>query len=351
MLYDEIQEHDRSNMFELIRTCAQQIESAWQRAKSRSFARIDEPVDKIVVAGMGGSAIGGELLAGLYLDQLRVPLLVHRDYALPNYINARTLLLVSSYSGDTEETLSALHSAIGRTKNIICISSNGELQKRAVQYKIDFMPVSGGQPPRTALAYMFFSMLAILQYYGLLDEQDDFVEETIALTGLLGQQYIDYANPDNPALSLARELQGRIPIIYGAAEPSSALPIRWRNQLSENAKVLAFSNILPEMNHNDIVGWHPASAFLDRALVIFLLDDELSERMLARIDITRRIVTGQGAASLTLSSKGRSKLARLFSLLVLIDYASFYLAILNGVDPTDISNIDYLKQELAALTM
>ncbi|MBN1464501.1 bifunctional phosphoglucose/phosphomannose isomerase [candidate division KSB1 bacterium] len=347
MLYADIKKYDRDNMFDLILDFPKQIESAWQRARGTSFPLMSS-VDKIVVAGMGGSAIGGELLAGLCLEQMDIPLLVHRDYTAPRFINSRTLVLASSYSGNTEETLSALRSAIGRTKNIIGISSNGELEKLAAEFDFFFLPVPGGQPPRTALGYMFFSMLAILQYYGLLPEQDDSVDEVITLTRALGQHYMDYGNPDNPALSLAHQLYGRIPIIYGAAEPDSALPTRWRNQLSENAKVLAFANVLPEMNHNDIVGWHPASTFLDRVFVIFLLDDAISDRVRTRIEISREIITARGAPSCIISSSGLSKIARLFSLLVLIDYASFYLAILNRVDPTDISNIDYMKRELAA---
>lgn len=347
MLHADIKKYDRFNMFDLIVDFPKQIESAWQRARQISFPAM-QPVDKIIVAGMGGSAIGGELLAGVCFEQMDIPLLVHRDYTLPKFVNARTLVLVSSYSGNTEETLSALRSAIGRSRNIIGISSNGELEKRAAESGFFFLRVPGGQPPRSALGHMFFSMLAILQYYGLMPGQDDAVAETVELASVLGQRYRDYANPDNPALTLAQQLYGRIPIIYGAAEVGAALPTRWRNQLSENAKVLAFANVLPEMNHNDIVGWHPASTFLERTFVVFLLDDTLSNRMRTRIEISREIIAAQGAPSCAVSSSGHSKLARLFSLLVLIDYASFYLAILNKVDPTDVSNIDFLKKELAA---
>lgn len=346
MIKKELFENDPFKMFDLLVHFPQQIQEALLLQPMLPLPDIAASLQQVVVVGMGGSAVGGELLAGLFRDQLDLPLIVNRSYTLPQFVGESTLVIACSYSGDTEETISAVEQADKVGAPVVCISSGGKLAKLSEKRGYGYIQVPGGLPPRCALGYMFFSLLTALQEYGLVAIDAEEMRETLTTLHALVDLYRDYDNPSNPAAALASALLNKIPIIYGADEPNAALPLRWRNQLNENAKVMAFSNVLPEMNHNEIIGWHPAGRF-ESFYVVLLCDDHNSPAMQRRMSITREIISNLNVPVSEIRAVGKSRLCRTFSLLMLADFVSFYLALLNGVDPTEISNIDHLKSELA----
>jgi len=334
-------------MFALLTGFPQQLSKAWEIANNAAIPESREPVNNIVISGMGGSGIGGDILSNYFKNLLEIPVYVNRGYTLPQFVSKNTLLLACSYSGDTEETIQAVESVIKRKPQVVCVSSNGKLQQIARQNGYPLVKVPGGQPPRTALGYMFISLLVTLQKLRIIGDQKEAFDETLALAKQMAAELGDYSQKDNPALDLAAKLVQKTPIIYGAIEPNEALPTRWRNQFSENSKILAFSNLIPEMNHNEIVGWAKPTAILDKVHVIMLRDERNSPRVEFRFETTKEILAKHVMPVTEWPAQGRSRLCRTFSLLLPADFVSFYLAILNDVDPTAIENIVFLKKKLA----
>lgn len=340
---------DRQNMFALLTGFPEQCRRACDIARSAELPAAAPSFDHIVVTGMGGSAVGGELLGGHLAGDIEIPVLVNRDYVLPRFVNRRSLVLACSYSGDTEETLSAVNSIDGRRATVICIGSGGRLAQLASENGYAHIKVPGGQPPRTALGYLFIPLLITLERFGLIDARSD-LEETLEDLETRVRTLSRIEQEDNPARRLAQQLVKRVPLVYGSREPNAALPTRWRNQFSENAKVLAFSNLLPELNHNEIVGWSESSSILDQAHVVLLRDRDEIARVKARFDISREIIERHSVPCSECRSEGGSRLCRTFSLIVLADFTSYILALLNRQDPTPIENIDILKRKLERLT-
>ncbi len=338
---------DRSNMFALLTAFPQQLRKAWEIANNTPIPNLREAVHNIAITGMGGSGIGGDILSNHLNNLLEMPIYVNKGYTLPQFVSKNTLVLACSYSGDTEETIQALESVIKRKPMVVCISSNGKLEQLATQNGYPLVKVPGGQPPRTALGYLFISLLVTLQKLHIIGDQKEAFDETLSLATQMAAELADYSKPDNPALELATKLVRKTPIVYGASEPNEALPTRWRNQFSENSKILAFSNLIPEMNHNEIVGWAKPTAILDKVHVIMLRDERNSPRVEFRFQTTKEILAKHNVPVTELFAQGRSRLCRTFSQLLPADFVSYYLAILNEVDPTAIDNIVFLKKKLA----
>jgi len=304
-------------------------------------------VRQIVLCGLGGSAIGGDLLRSYLSDELTVPFLVNRHYRLPRFVGPETLVIISSYSGNTEETNTAHREALKRKARILCITSGGTTAAIAERTGSALITIPGGSPPRAALGYSFFPLLIALSRLGIIHSKDRAIRETLRL--LEGKSDI-YAIPDpssNPALQLAEQFKGRISIIYSSTERFDAVSTRWRGQIAENAKALSFGHVLPEMNHNELVGWNVLLDQIKDLNVVFLRDHDDHPRVRIRMDITRDIIKTYTPRVSEVWSEGTSSLARMFSLLYLGDWMSFYLAMLHGVDPTPVAVIDHLKQELS----
>jgi glucose/mannose-6-phosphate isomerase len=306
------------------------------------------------VAGMGGSAISGELAKGLTYNQLPVPLVVCRSYNLPNFVNQHTLVVVSSYSGDTEETFSAFEQARERRAQIVCITSGGKIGGIAQAEHLPRFPLPAGFPPRSALIYLLVPLLKTLQACGFIPDPDLAIKETITLLEQLGQRYHPAQEESkNLAKRLAAALRERLPLIY-AAEIYEAVAWRWKEQFCENSKILAWHNVFPELNHNELVGWGLRREMDQRFQAIYLSDrkaapNEIHPRVHARMDLTRGLIERSGAPVIEAASEGQSLLAQFFSLIFLGDMASVYLAVLHGVDPTPVEKIDYLKSQMAKL--
>ena len=304
-------------------------------------------IRNIVVTGLGGSAIGGDLLRSYTSATLPVPMIVNRNYVLPEFVDRQSLVIVSSYSGGTEETISAHLDARKRKANVLCITSGGETERLAKKFRQPVIKIPKGLPPRAALGYSFFPLLLAMQKMKFLPPQEAAIRETTALLRKNARLYASLKNTANPAYGLAKKLFMKLPIVYSSADRFDAVNLRWRGQLAENAKVLAFGHVIPEMNHNEIVGWKTLQRIMNDMAVVFLRDRGEHPRVRTRMKITRGIISEFTNHVAEAEAEGTSPLARMFSLVYLGDWTSYYLALLNGMDPSPVRVIDYLKWELA----
>jgi len=341
-----IKQYDKSNMRKLLIEFPKQVEDAVRIGKRFNVPFKGTDISNIVVCGLGGSAIGGDLLRSYLSDELRIPFAVNRHYFLPDYVDEKTLVIVSSYSGNTEETIASHLDAKKRRAKVLCISSGGETAKMAKKFKHPIITIPKGFPPRAAIGYSFFPMLVTLNKLKLIKSKDKEIKETIALIKKRARLY-SAQNDRNPAFQLAKQLYMKLPVIYSSADKFDVVNLRWRGQISENAKQLAFGNVLPEMNHNELVGWKVLRRMMEEDFVaVFLRDKQEHERVKIRMEITKGIIEQYASKVVEVYSEGKSLLARIFSLIYFGDWISYYLAILNGIDPTPVKVIDYLKNEL-----
>ena len=345
MTLEEIRSADPAGMYDLIRKFPGQIREAVTIGSAARIPFSARGIRNIVLCGLGGSAIGGDLMRTYLADDLAVPFIVNRMYTLPAFVGPGTLVIISSYSGNTEETNAAHREAIKRKAKILCITSGGKTAKLAGRGPVILVP--GGLPPRAALGYSFFPLLLALTKAGFVKDRSKAIRETIAL---LEERSALYADPDgtrNPALQLAEKLRGRIGVVYTAAERFDSVGTRWRGQIAENGKSLAFGHVIPEMNHNELVGWKVLTEPMREMQVFMLRDKDDHKRVQIRMDVTKQVLADHTPRLTEVWSEGSSLLARMFSLIYLGDWMSLYLAVLNGVDPTPVAVIDRLKQELA----
>jgi glucose/mannose-6-phosphate isomerase len=302
----------------------------------------------IVVAGLGGSAIGGDLVRSYASGLLGVPMMVVRDYTLPEFVGPGTLLLASSYSGLTEETLEAYDQAHQRRARILVFTTGGLLAEKARHDGHPVVLLPGGLSPRAALGYSFFPMLLCLARLGLVPDQSAAVAETRTLLEAGVARYSRSTSQDhNPAKQTASAWHGHVPLIYGGTRRFDAVALRIKCQIAENAKQLAFANVFPEFNHNELVGFGHAEHVKSLLSVCLLRDKGDHRRTGFRMAIVRKMISDLGIPVLEMESTGRGDLARMFSLVQWGDFVSYYLAMQNGVDPTPIAAIDHLKRELA----
>jgi len=293
----------------------------------------------IVFSGLGGSAIGADLLRSYLADEIKIPVFVNRDYTIPRFVGKDTLFLACSYSGDTEETLSSYAEAKQRGAKVIAMASGGKLGILAKEDKVPVIGIPGGYPPRAALGYSFFGWLDVLYKFGFIADKTEDV--AVAIDDMKVFR-------DSEAKRLARELVGKYIIIYAANKHIDSVVVRWRSQLAENAKTLASTHLFPEMNHNETVGWEGPKKLLKDFVVVLLRDEGEHPRVAKRMDITKAMI-GKESKVIEVRSKGRNLLSRMFNLINTGDFTSYYLAVLNGVDPTPVEKIVYLKKELSKL--
>jgi glucose/mannose-6-phosphate isomerase len=309
-------------------------EEAW-----RSLERIEPKT--LAIAGMGASAIGGDLLR-IYLSRHSgIPVFVLRDYGLPRFVGEGSLVVISSYSGNTEEALSCFREAISRNALVVCITSDGHLLEEARLRGIPYVKIPMGFPPRAGLGYCFATLLALAWKAGLCAHPEDELCECADTLESLTKVYVRHETDANPAVRLARDLVSRIPLIYCGTD-LDAVGLRWKNQFCENAKTLAFTSVVPEANHNEIMGWEVEARGITAGVIVLRTSDEHPQaaRSLALI----KDVIGDNAFFCgEFWTSGSSLLSRMFSLILLGDYGSVYLALARGVDPTPIKTIDRIK--------
>lgn len=310
--------------------------------------RYQKDYRQIVVSGLGGSAIGGDILRSYALNRSRIPVIVNRDYVLPAFVNEHTLVMAVSYSGNTEETLSAYRQAKQNGADIIAVSSGGRLSELAREDGNMVIAVPGGMSPRAASGYLFCPLALTLEKMGLLPDARRDLQET----GQILRELREELNPNvpadnNPARRLAKQMKDRIPVIWGSAGHSEIAALRWKAQINENAKAPAYCNAFPELNHNELVGFEAPAELLGRLVVIILCDPDDHVQVKKRIHITSDIIKAKVADTIEIKTRGGDWLAKLYSLIYVGDYASFYLALEYGINPTPVKVIDYLKAQLA----
>lgn len=339
---------DPSGMMDAIRSFPAHIEDAVRIGSRESLGIKAKGIRAIVVTGLGGSAIGGDLLRCFLGDSLGVPLIVNRSYTLPAFVDQSTLVIVSSYSGKTEETVAAHREALKRKARILGVTSGGITMSLARRHSHACLEIPGGFHPRAALAYLFFPTLMALIRLGFVRPMPTAIRETVSVLRSMGEKFGDPSAPDNQALRLASSIKGTLPVIY-SSDHLAAVNLRWRGQISENAKQLAFGNLLPEMNHNEIVGWKALPQLQQNFSVVFLSDRETHRRIRLREQYTIEVLGTRASSISVVESQGRSRLARTFSLVHVGDWVSLYLALLNREDPSPVAVIDALKERLRSV--
>lgn len=293
-------------------------------------------ISNIIVCGMGGSAIAGDLLSCYLSNELKVPIIVNKGYGVPNFVNQNSLVFVSSYSGNTEETLSAYKLAVTYTKNVLCITSGGKL----AELQPDFiLRIPDGYQPRCALGWLFIPMVTALHRLGLINDK---IPEIIEVAQLILELGDKFSLTDSNPFTIAKTLIDKLPIIYSDSK-FSAVAMRWTTQINENSKQFAHYNVFSELNHNEIVGLGEPKI---PTTIIILRDKSYNSRINLRIELTKRLFYSH-TDIYEVESQGESLLARIFYLIYLGDWVSYWLAVLKGVDPTPIERIEWLKKELS----
>lgn len=320
------------------------LRDALWRVESAKLKAHDSP-GGFIVAGMGGSAIGGELAAAVLGDRASRPIAVARDYGLPAWTTHEATVLCASYSGNTEETLAAYEAAGVIGANRIVATTGGKLAAAAREDGVPVIPLPGMFQPRVAVGYMLVVALEVAALCGAAESLHSEIDVAAAHIESLAAEW----GPDSPEESLpkqiARGVHGTIPQIAGAGL-TTPIAYRWKTQLNENAKIPAFSAELPELNHNELVGWQGA-ADLGRFSAIFLDDSDLHPRIRQRIELTRGLISSTAASSFRVEGRGETRAERLVSLVLLGDLVSLYVAVLRGIDPTPVEAIERLKTVLA----
>ena len=326
-------------MEKLVAQFPKHIADAIVIAKESSFDQISsKDYSNIVVCGMGGSGIGGKLVAKWFENEAKVPIVLVQEYAVPAFVGKNSLVIGSSYSGNTEETMSAIKHAHSKGATICGITSGGELFKFCKENNYEVVKVPGGNPPRAMLAFSVVQLINILAKANIISKES--LEKVDRCRHLLNKELIEIKDK---ARSLAEFAYKKQLITYSSAS-NEAIALRCRQQINENAKQLSSHNVIPEMNHNELVGWAGGS---DDFATLFLSSQFLSERVKLRFEINKKIIGDKTPHIMELVPKGDSEIEETFYLIHIIDWASVYLAEKNKVDVVEVKVIDYLKGELS----
>ncbi|MDQ6835240.1 MAG: bifunctional phosphoglucose/phosphomannose isomerase [Actinomycetota bacterium] len=339
-----IGELDPSGQMADVLDLPEHLRDALWRVESAGLRAHDSP-GGLVVAGMGGSAVGGALARAALGDRASRPMSMARSYELPPWTTPDTTVLCVSYSGDTEETLASYEAAgILGAQRLVC-TSGGALAQAARADGVAVIPLPGGYQPRATVGYLFVVALEAAAVCGLTEPLHTEVDVAAAHAEQLVTQWGPDGSEDSLAKRLARALHGTIPQIAGAGLTAS-IAYRWKTQINENAKLPCFAAELPELHHNEIVGWDGAPE-LGRFGAVLLDDCDLHPRVRMRIGLTQELIADQAAHVERVESVGETRIERLVSLVLLGDLVSLYLAVLRGVDPGDVAILDRVKQTLA----
>lgn len=340
---------DPAGLYGRIAALPSQIGEAWRAARAVELPPEYREVERVVVLGMGGSGIGGGLLRALALDLGAArPVDVVRGYTLPAYVDDRSLVLASSNSGNTEEVVSTLQQAVRAHAKCVAITTGGRLLAIARDHQLPALTFAWDGEPRSALGWSFASLLAVCGRMGLVPllEQElvDALTRMRSLAEAIGR---DIPEARNPAKQLARRLAGKLPVFVGA-EALAPVAYRWRTQVNENAKSWAIADELPEMNHNAPLGYGTPAALVPLLHVVLLRHAAMHARTLIRIEATLEQMRAAGLSVEAVDVRGPSTLAQMLWAIQLGDFVSYYLGLLNGVDPSEVKALDWIKARLAA---
>jgi glucose/mannose-6-phosphate isomerase len=325
-------------MIKLVDNFPNQLKEALSIANSAVVNEPNKPIHNVVVTGLGGSGIGGTILTEVLMDSVKVPVLINKDYFLPTFVNENTLLIVSSYSGNTEETVQAMEQAMSKHAQIVCVTSGGKILELAKQNFNEFIEIPGGQPPRSCIGFSLVQLIKI------------FIQKKLAPASLLEeveqsrQLLIDFNSQiKNEAKTIADDLTGKLAVIYSLGG-SEGVCVRFRQQVNENGKQLCWHHVFPEMNHNELVGWTERNENL--VVVAFHTSFDFS-RTKKRYEVCKPLFQKFSAKVIDVEAKGNTKLEQFFYLINIGDYVSCYIAENKNVDPVEVNVINNLKNELS----
>ena len=339
---------DPSGMLQKVMDVPFHCQDARYRVLSHPPRLNSKTIRNVVLSGVGGSAIGGDILKTLIWKKAKFSFSVNRDYDLPGWVSKDTLVVCSSYSGNTEETLAVFRQALQKKASVLVVSAGGELLKLAKQKKIPYCEVPGGLPPRSALGYSFVTLLTALECLDLLPSYEEDFQETMGLLVGLSQRY-GMMKPfsKNLAKQVAGFLVGKLPVIYAGQDHMDTVALRWKCQINENAKQIALMNVVPEMNHNEILGFSNQEPLTKKMAVVLLRHPQGDHPQIQkRFEILKGILKPKTAGVIEIEAMGKSLMAQMMSVVYLGDFASVYLAYLKKIDPTPIDLIDQLKKQL-----
>lgn len=339
---NKMEEVDKGRLFASLEDFPEQIEEVFRDVE---LDVLPFDPEHIVVTGMGGSGIAGDILGSLLANKINIPIHVNKDYSLPAFVGKRTLLLVISYSGNTEETVSAAEIGIERGARVVMISSNGKVEDICKENNILLIKAPEGYHPRAAIAFMFIPVLKLLSEMLIYDSDIGIIDSLKVLRQLREEIKAGVPTEKNRAKRIAKKIKGKVPVIYGHSI-YNAVANRWHTQLNENSKILSWYGAIPEMNHNELVGWagdDNSSMFIP----IILRDKKEDERIHRRIELTKELAFKNSVENIIeVYAEGETQLARILYLTYMGDYVSIYLGILNGEDPSPVKVIDELKKGL-----
>lgn len=327
-------------MRELVEQVPQFLKDAIRIGENCHLSPFDKKINNVIVVGLGGSGIGGTILSQLLKAECPVPILTNKDYDLPNWVDENTLVIGSSYSGNTEETIAALEKAAKTGSEIVCVTSGGKLKSMAEENSWNHILIPSGNPPRSMLAYSLTQLLFIAKHYGLCGKQR-LVELKSAQALLEAQEKAIISD----SLEVAKAVNDKR-IIFYSDSAYEGIAVRYRQQVNENSKQLCWHHALPEMNHNELVGW----AGGDEGLAVFMLrntDDH--PRTQTRMELCKGVFKKYTNTTVEVYSAGDNLIERSFYHILFGDWLSIHLAEMNNIDPVEIEVINFLKGELAKI--
>lgn len=325
-------------MKQLIHDFPKHIEEALKIAKAAVLKNPTNKIDNVIICGMGGSGIGAKIVSNWVYDDIKIPISLVTDYTLPAFASSNSLVIGSSYSGNTEETISALEIAKSVGAHIVCVCSGGKMEVFCSENDYDCILVPGGNPPRSTLAYSLVQLLHILHSFGLIGSST--IDQMDKSRALLTNNLEDI---QTVAKELSSHLYGKVGILYGETIYEGVI-VRARQQFNENSKYLCWHHTIPEMNHNELVGWGGGD---NRFAPVFFETSDIHPRNKKRFEITSKATEDKCGKVMTVLAKGESRVEQSLYLIHIVDWASYYLCEENNQDIIDIKIIDYLKGELS----
>lgn len=326
------------DMQTLVEGFPSQLEEALRIGKSAILSEPKHTIQNVLISGLGGSGIGGTIISELSFGTSPVPISVTKGYFIPAFVDQHSLVIISSYSGNTEETLACMEQSISKNAHIVCITSGGKVAELAAKHQLDCILIPGGNPPRSCLGFSISQLIFIFVKHKLLPASA--ISELETSISLLKNEQ---SSVRKEAEQLAKNLLGKTPLIYCTTN-NEGIAIRFRQQLNENAKLLCWHHVIPEMNHNELVGWAGGNEGIS---VVLFTDPDEYERNNFRIAINKEIIKKFTPHFTEVFSKGKSQIEKAIYLIHFGDWASVYLANLRGVDSIEVNVINFLKGELS----
>ena len=341
---DGMRKIDKNNM---ITFCTEAANHYKESMKNAEKIKLDYPSpENVTISGMGGSAIGGELLKDFTRGTAQVPIEISREYHLPAYAGKKSLVILASYSGDTEESLSAFHDALKRQCMVYCISSGGSLLKFAEKLNVPYLQVQGDMPPRAAMPHMFLPQLKCMEKFNMSPKiSDDFSEATKILQKVSSENAPNKLANENVAKTLALDLFDSTPVVYGFGI-YRGVALRFKQQFNENAKVPAKWETFSELNHNETMGWESTKELSKCYAVVFIRDKSEPVEIRSRIETTKALMQPTMSKMFEVWPQGKSNLAKMLSTILVGDFTSVYLAMLRKVDPTPVKTVESMKEKI-----